>query len=349
MVGGNLLFLRRPVLEFDGPQPESVEIVPALGGPTVVLGLALDAAWAADGRSVHLVSQDAECISSLTTVEPNGTVLATVHAGLKELDSGFVWSPDGAQVAFLRFHNGPPPKSCGSQGGADGPDESVQDLMLMDADGGGLRVLIPTFWPSRPLAWSPDGTRILVPNAVMSLDGPTATFLVGAADGARTPLAATFADLSSPRWSPDGSRLACTFLEDGRHLGVIAIASTVPVDLGLDDRATHEPSWSPDGTSLAAAFDLNAADGSYTGGDIAIRGADGAPRHVLGLKDVQVFSQPPSWSPDGTRLAYVATHEDGGGYGGIALIGVDGGERTAIPNTEGAEWVAWQPALAGDH
>jgi Tol biopolymer transport system component len=349
--GGGLLFMRMTEQPLDGPWPKTAEIVPVAGGPAVVLGTAIDAAWAADGRSVHLVSEDEGCVPSLTTVSPDGTVLGTVRGGLKEQDSAFAWSPSGEQVAFLRFHNGAPSRSCGSQGGTYTGDEVVQDVILMDADGTGQHVLVPMVYPSRPLAWSPDGSLILVPNAAPSRNiDVLETLLVSPADGAQTTLEGiSFIDMSSPRWSPDGSRLACTLFKDGaRAIGVISIAAHTRADFGAGDPRTHEPSWSPDGASIAAAFDLVQPDGSYVAGDVAIRGVDGSGRRVLGLTDVQVFSEPPSWSPDGERLAYVATAADGGGFGGIALVGLDGRDRTAVAGTEGAQWVVWQPVPAGD-
>lgn len=350
-LGGGLLFLRSTPQEFDGPAPQSAEIVPAAGGPPVILGSAIDAMWAADGRSVHLVSQDEGCVPSLTTVSPDGVALAAVRDGLKEQDSGFAWSPDGEQVAFLRFHNGAPPRSCGSQGGTYSGDDVVQDVILMDADGTGQHILVSMVDPSRPLAWSPDGSLLLVPNAAPSrtIDALD-TLLVNPADGAQTTLEGlSFIDMSSPRWSPDGSRLACTLFRDGkRAIGVISIADRTRADFGAADPRTHEPSWSPDGASIAAAFDLVQPDGSYVAGDIAIRAVDGTGRRALGLTDVQVFAERPSWSPDGTRLAYVAAGTDGDGFGGIALVGSDGRNRTEVSGTEGAQWVIWQPARGAD-
>lgn len=342
---GDLLFMRspEPYGEFNG----SAWVAPAAGGPPLDLGPAIEAFWAADGQSVHLVSQDAMCVPRLTTLSLDGHVRDVVRKGLRSEDGAFAWSPDGRQIVFSRFHNGPPPRSCGSQGGTYGSDALVADLVVMNADGTDQRVLVPMVWPSRPITWSPDGTQIAFANAIGDLSqnllGPV---LVRVADGVRTPLtAAPLEGMSSPRWSPDGTRLAFLFyVAEVKHFGIITVERAKLRDLGAGDDYAQQPAWSPDGVTIAAAFEI-ATDGTLHPGGIVVHQADGSGRRELVLADVDVYSSP-AWSPDGTWLAYIRTAGQGSGVGGrgIALVNIDGTARREVAETAGAQWVAWQPA-----
>ncbi len=342
---GDLLFMRspEPYGEFNG----SAWVAPAAGGPPLDLGPAIEASWAADGQSVHLVSQDAMCVPKLTTVSLDGHVRDVVRKGLRSEDAAFAWSPDGRQIVFSRFHNGPT-GSCGSQGGTYPSDVIVADLVVMNADGTDQRVLVPMVWPQRPITWSPDGMQIAFANGIGDLtQNLLRPVLVRVADGLRTPLtAAPLVGMTSPRWSPDGTRLASQFyVAEVKHFGIITVERATLRDLGAGDDYAQQLAWSPDGVTIAAAFEI-ATDGTMHPGGIVIHQADGSGRRELVLADVDVSSSP-AWSPDGTWLAYIRTAGQGSGVGdrGIALVNIDGTARREVAETAGAQWVAWQPAL----
>ncbi len=341
---GALLFVRGVAAESD--RNGSAWIVPAAGGPPLNLGPAIEASWASDGRSIHLVSQDAKCVPTLTTLSVDGQARAVIRTGLHSEDGAFAWSPDGRQIVFIRYHNGPPGGSCGSQGGTYPADAVVQDIVAMNADGSGQHVLVPKVWLSRPITWSPDGTTIAYVNTITDQSSLLDPVLVRIADGTRTSLATAPLDgVGIPRWSPDGSRLALTLFIDGvRHIGVLTIDGATLRDLGSGDDHAQEPAWSPDGASIAVAFDIASPDGTLNPGGIAIHAADGTGRQELSLPDIQSMSEPPGWSPDGTWLAYVRTAGKGGGSDGIALVDAQGSARREMPDTAGAQWVTWQPA-----
>jgi Tol biopolymer transport system component len=201
-------------------------------------------------------------------------------------------------------------------------------------------------WTARPLDWSPDGTRIayassIVEGAATSLD-PT---VVRVSDGVQTPMAnLPLGGVTSPSWSPDGTRLAFSmFVGGARHTAVIIVAKTQLADLGPGDETSQEPSWSPDGRRLAVAFASPTGDAANDPGGINIHLTGGSALQVVSLPDIETFSTPPSWSPDGTWLAYIRTSTDGSGAAGIGLAGMLNSTQ-AVADTAGAQWVAWQPA-----
>ena len=211
----SLLFFRGVVNE--GDRNGSAWVVPAQGGAPRKLGPAVEASWAADGRSIHLVSEDVDCVPTLTTVSPTGKALSVVDVGLRAQDGAFAWSPDDRQILFSRYHSGAPQGSCGSQGGTYGSDQVVQDIVVMNADGSNQRILVPLVWTTRPIEWSPDGTQIAYANTI--IEGPDTHLdpvVVNVSDGRQTSMAdQPLGGVTSPRWSSDGTRLAFSVFVDG--------------------------------------------------------------------------------------------------------------------------------------
>lgn len=113
-------------------------------------------------------------------------------------------------------------------------------------------------------------------------------------------------DIHSPIWSPDGSRLALTLVNEDvcpwycdTAIGVIEADATglrvlATAHTGKDQEVSW-PAWSPDGARIAFTFsegDNSGYDGVYVGSDILVVNADGGATDVLvpggGL---------PSWRP----------------------------------------------------
>jgi Tol biopolymer transport system component len=321
-------------------------IVPAAGGPSRRLGPAIEASWSGDGRLIHLVSQDANCVPRLTTVATSGTVRSVVRSGLRSEDAAFAWSPDGRQIVFARFRNGPPPRSCGSQGGAYTSDESIEDIIVMNADGTGQRILVPKVWPFRPLAWSPDGATIAFASNLLPLGLDTQDVLaVRVRDGALRRLTAPLEGVSAPRWSPDSTMLALTFSDQalgGAEVDVLQIDTGAVQNLGRLG-ISQQPAWSPDGRWLATMSIIwGSGGGAQVGGAIKLGPIDGGAPRDLGVTDVENLSDHP-WSSDGEWLAYVRQAGGGEPLTGIAIASADGSSSKAVADTAGAEWVAWQP------
>ena len=134
-----------------------------------------------------------------------------------------------------------------------------------------------------------------------------------------------------PAWSPDGTRIA--FLSSDDWLGENNYLYTVPADgteprqigTGPGDLSPHSPQWAPAGDELAVV-----AKGGGTGNVIYVVQADGTGRQRL-TETVSL----PSWSPDGTRLAFA--RPDGEDVA-LYTIARDGTDARRLATIEG-----WQP------
>jgi dipeptidyl aminopeptidase/acylaminoacyl peptidase len=191
-------------------------------------------------------------------------------------DVGFAWSPDGSRIAFAQPGNDP-------------------GLYVADADGSG-----PTFLPgtegaraARP-AWAPDGSRIAFADRsgvfIVSLDGGE-PMLVSDHGG-------------DPAWSPDGTHLAFS-TSDG--IVVVDADGSGPIGVGNG----YEFAWSPGGDRIVYHIEKSVSGGFLE--ELWVVSADGSdPTPILrsdccsGIVDGSL-----TWSPDGTRVAFLASERDG--------------------------------------
>lgn len=103
--------------------------------------------------------------------------------------------------------------------------------------------------------------------------------------------------LWSPRYSPDGTRLA--FVHDAGGRGQVFVMNedgSGAVNLSNNPFCDRSPVWSPDGSRIALVSDR---DGDW---DIWVMNADGSgQRRLAGHAGLD---RAPAWSPDGSQLAW---------------------------------------------
>lgn len=225
------------------------------------------------------------------------------------------WSPDGTLIAFARANGG--------AGGA--------DLFVMDADGtnkvdlaygGGITNL--------PLAWAPDGMRILMTSDrggaydlwTIRPDGSDPIQLTNTPELERT-----------ASWSPDGSTIVFDrVVPPIANLWLMNSDGTNQRSLTGTTGVYMSPHWSPDGSKLVYQ------DGNTGVADIWVMNADGSNR--INLTNSAIINEyEPAWSPDGTRISYSS---DVDGDFDIWMMNPDGSGKAHltdhVASETGASW-----------
>lgn len=168
---------------------------------------------------------------------------------------------------------------------------------------------------------------------IMNVDGTNSTRLTNNWGG----------DLN-PAWSPDGTRIAFVSGRDRKNgIYVMNADGTEPTLLTfLNGGNEHRPAWSPDGTRIAFPDHPPAITDPRQAGAAAIyvMNADGTSATPLTGPPYHEDYWP-TWSPDGTRIAFVSSRD---GPWDLYIITADGANLTRLTNTpepEGAP--AWSP------
>lgn len=208
--------------------------------------------WSSVGARLAYGRVDGET-DELFVIDPSddsrtslGTTVIETRNGLTAASPGWAleWSPDGTRIAYANGNS----------------------VYVVDADGGEPSLLADSFEEIIEIAWSPDGTHILVHDKgryrlqVMNADGSDLHVLLEGKDAC-----------CATAWSPNGDR-------------ILYMLSTVQPGQNPNEW-WHSETWtvSPDGSNPIKVFD------SITCGTFA------AMHDTL-----------PVWSPDGTQVAYNA-------------------------------------------
>ena len=291
------------------------------------------------GRDLGGLSGD---LTSLYSVHPDGSGLRrlTVPPTRQALggDSGPVWAPGGKRLVFER--NLP-------YWGTD-----RMHLMSVSARGGATRQLTTGPFDAMP-SFSPDGRRIAFTRVVQSLVAPTASLFTVDGGGRHVePLLANGIDLSAA-WSPDGSTIAFSRLESAdRPIREATIYLADSDGSNLRSLGPHglSPAWSPDGKRLAfVSFDdanepACPAGSCPPSGELYVVGADGGG--LRRLTRSQADDEHPSWSPDGSRVAFASGFDvrSQGHPPWLMVIRASGGKATRVGHVSGVLDPSWSPA-----
>ncbi|MFB6368193.1 MAG: DPP IV N-terminal domain-containing protein, partial [Gemmatimonadota bacterium] len=211
------------------------------------------------------------------------------------LPSGMTASPDGATVAWVQNAGG-----VRNLWVASAPNWEPRRLTHYEDDDG---------WPIGDLAFTPDGSRLLYvrggnPNASGWIANPTSDpeartrdiWIVGVS--AEAPAGPRkLAEGSGPAVDPSGGRVA--FERDG-DIWFVGLGEGAEPEAAVEDRGSAgDLAWSPDGRWLAFASGRE---------EHSLIGLYDPAADTLDYKAPSVDSDfGPTWSPDGSRLAWVRT------------------------------------------
>jgi Tol biopolymer transport system component len=245
-------------------------------------------------------------------------------------DSYPVFANQGDRLAFIRETDG------GFQ------------IMSVNPDGSDLTTLGELRGDLDRMTWSPDGSSLLVSYTESDYTGLTAALV--SADGSGVHALDTGMTADYATWRPDGRQIvfrghdleagtSSAFIvdADGKNIRRLDIDTTQDVDF-------ENLGWSPDGKHLSfmsagvdgvSGWQINIADIDADGNLTALR--------PLKLDPDSTDERGPSWSPDGSKIAFL--HEN---YfkRQVGIFNADGtGFRLIGPETSGSNILAygWSP------
>ena len=210
------------------------------------------------------------------------TVMRVDRVGaLVSVTHGFspAWSADGTRLAY----------------------ECDLDICAISPDGSGFAQLTTDAASNRHPTWSPDGSKIAFSKAT----GGVPDLWVMAADGSgAVRLTQNAGFVGSPAWSPDGTKIAFDCQVDAANddICVVNADGTGFARLTNDPARDYGAAWKRDGSTLAFATTRFGAD------EIVLMSSAGGAASRIGSG---LPGSEPTWSPDGTQLAFVRLDQSG--------------------------------------
>src|SRR5437867_1336213 len=103
------------------------------------------------------------------------------------------------------------------------------------------------------------------------------------------------------------------------------------------DQLDYSPSWSPDGKQIAFIRSVPAPNFRYTN-DVFVMDADGSNQRRITQSGSVVFFSKLTWSPDGTKLAFVGPPAGGDLSIQVYVMNADGSNKQPIGPGQNPAW-----------
>jgi Tol biopolymer transport system component len=245
-------------------------------------------------------------------------------------NTGPSWSPDRERIAYT------------GTGDAVLQDPSFEEIYAMDADGGHIDQLTKNNVPDFSPDWSNDGKRIVFSRgAGLAQETPTASLYVMNADGSdqKALYRGKGVLLVTPDWSPDGKQILFTRVAYPTGIPVASVWVMNSDGTGAKKIASGaaDPAWSPDGEHIAIStgrdkFGRTCFGGCTPNDEIYVVDPNGGSPTRL-TKDKGEDTSP-TWSPDGSQIAFVSDRASREQANDIYVVDATGGESRPITKND---------------
>lgn len=245
------------------------------------------------------------------------------------------WSPDGTKIVYMAVTD---PSKTPVRAEIHVIDlRSGDDIQLADGRYG--------FLP----AWSPDGTKIAFGGWVSELEGSeeqeSDVFIVDS-DGSnvRRLVSRPGADIG-PVWSPDSTRIVWWGYRPDDPATILFMADVDSGEMTELGEGAY-PAWSPDGRRIALVKEQEDEPGVFSlrsNLDILVQDVESGER--TNLTTGRFRETWLTWSPDGTRIAFVSTQDNPNGE--VYVMDTDGSNARRLTENDLEEvMLAWSPGRA---
>jgi TolB protein len=279
-------------------------------------------AVARDGRIAFVSTRDGGGDQSLAggsaLVAPAGGLSFTFATHALHHAYWARWSPNGKQLAFVRL-SGP----------------GSWSLWVVNANGTSPVKLTGSWYVQQAPAWSPRGAKLAFIRLRLA-SGPNETSSLWTIDTAtrvkkRLAVSAARFDENSLAWSPNGSTIALSRLDDEDSYAGDRIYTVKVKRGGLRLLAQGgEPDWSPDGQRIV--FDRITALTPSPPTEVWVVNANGTGARLLANSATEA-----SFSPDGKQIVFDRSGE-------IWTMNADGSGQKQLTQAPAPDWAPlWSP------